>query len=566
VVRETGDLEFDYEAAARAILGFRFDAVSSVVLEVTGIHHQDERAVLGDALDSVFQDGGFVGPSDLSDAGQIDVQYGSRYYGATLDYRRDLGSVDGIEISVPMGAAAALIEEGFSLTNPGSGLPASVGRYDVDTSNRLFGVTLGADAVYRVPGINSLGLSLSGRFGIFGNYAQQDTRVIDDGAVVFEDTEDGLGVSTSIAGSAELIWQPTRNIEIAVGYEAMQVSGLALAPAQIAVSDAVGSYSRLRNDGSVLYHGVSARARYLVCGRFCVEPPRQRRPGGTWSSYASVESLFMARDVPNVLIATGPALLGTDDLNLGYRPAARVTAGMRRLGTSFEGAYGYFGSHQSNASLTAPGLVQPLFADGTFLTVEDFVDADTHQIDYDTNLHSIEISVRRHFGNWRGVNIGGIAGPRYLALDEGFTLTSYDSGGGVGRYRILADNEMFGGQLGVTFEKPMGPLSFAAQAKGGLYFNYAEQNTLVTNGGVLEISASQEVEHTSSVFEAGFSIGYNPNAHFGISAGYEAMHLGGVALAPAQMATINAAGAFSDINHSGSALYHGAKLKAILRF
>ena len=89
-----------------------------------------------------------------------------------------------------------------------------------------------------------------------------------------------------------------------------------------------------------------------------------------------------------------------------------------------------------------PGRSDATFPVTAFIDIDDFFDADAQLINYDANLHGLELNLRRHFGNWNGFNIGGIAGARYMALDEQFGLTSFAPNGDVGVYRIETENEL----------------------------------------------------------------------------------------------------------------------------
>ena len=156
------------------------------------------------------------------------------------------------------------VPEKFSLLSWDDSAPISCdcGNYDIKTTNQLFGVQLGGVGTYRFG--QSFDLGLRFKAGLFANRAKQSTNFNSDNEPGEAGSDELLKTSksrTTAAGVADAglfaTWNFNRNIALTAGYQILYVAGLALAPEQLASSNARGAFSQLDTSGSAFYHGPS---------------------------------------------------------------------------------------------------------------------------------------------------------------------------------------------------------------------------------------------------------------------------------------------------------------------
>lgn len=98
-------------------------------------------------------------------------------------------------------------------------LGGNIGSYDIDTSNHLIGLQVGVDSGTQItPGF---GLGLKAKTGLLVNFGNQNSRFINDGAVVsvYEADESRVGVSpmVDLTGAAKL--DLGSNLTLQAGYQ-----------------------------------------------------------------------------------------------------------------------------------------------------------------------------------------------------------------------------------------------------------------------------------------------------------------------------------------------------------
>ena len=226
-------------------------------------------------------------------------------------------------------------------------------------------------------------------------------------------------------------------------------------------------------------------------------------------------------------------------------------------------------------------------APGGFFQTQDF----TYQAmewDYATKLYNAELNVQQNLSG----RITLLAGLRWLQLSENLQgrLTPTDRIQPLWKYNpnnnlldvaqienlpgapvtgefppfwnTSTTNDLYGLQIGAKgdfFEH--GDLSIDGQIKVGGYFNNAEESTGVSIFKIVRPSSASTTQ-AAFVGEAGLQGKYQITKKLTLKAGYEALWLNGVALAPEQIqetyttapATVNALG----INSSSSVLFYGA--------
>ncbi len=137
------------------------------------------------------------------------------------------------------------------------------GRYNVRTSNHLYGAQMGGR--YRQT-YGRFGWDTTGTAGLFGNDAQQTQTVTDFPNVALRDITSNRS-SVAFVGDANLsgLYRLSNVWNLRAGYNVMWIQGVALAPDQLNFNfaDAQGG-SHLNNTGGMLLHGVNfgVEARY----------------------------------------------------------------------------------------------------------------------------------------------------------------------------------------------------------------------------------------------------------------------------------------------------------------
>ena len=131
-----------------------------------------------------------------------------------------------------------------------------------------------------------------------------------------------------------------------------------------------------------------------------------------------------------------------------------------------------------------------------------------------------------------------LAGVRYIRLQESLGVRGFTPAGSF----IESDdwdsrNSMLGGQLGMRvdfldfFGHTAGPWLFDGHVRGGVFHNEIT-NDMSRSGTQLFHARNTD---TAYVVQGGANIGYRFSPNVAITAGYEAMWLSGVALAPNQV-------------------------------
>ncbi len=203
--------------------------------------------------------------------------------------------------------------------------------------------------------------------------------------------------------------------------------------------------------------------------------------------YASAEALGLQLDngaggnTPVVIDSlTDAPLLSTGDVNYPMAVGPRLTLG-RTIGECHAFEMVYFGLQQWDTSRTVTGDNDLTIPGALGLASLDFFNVDRLTVSNRASLNNVEANL------WRRVGGGPfclMAGFRYFDLDERFVIRGADSDTGASRYRIGAQNDLFGGQLGGRYRRCFGPGSlfgFEAVGKAGVFGNAAGTSQVVTD-------------------------------------------------------------------------------------
>jgi hypothetical protein len=273
---------------------------------------------------------------------------------------------------------------------------------------------------------------------------------------------------------------------------------------------------------------------------------RQPCCGPRWTASADVIILERIGSFNQTLVATEPATVPVKDLY--NTPGAEVLnandlhpgfSGGPRLGLIHHGGADgdlevlYFQIDGWNAARSIgpdPNDWLVMKAPGGFAQGQDNKGTQMMAWDYTSRLYNAEVNVR--WNPWPRVTV--LAGFRWLNLSEELqgnlppqrTVPFWDT---------QTKNNLYGFQIGAEgklFER--GRFSIGCTGKAGLFDNHAEETTSVSIYRVL-FGDSAQTDGAAFVGETGVQCKYQVTQRLSLRAGYEALWLQGMALAPAQI-------------------------------
>lgn len=299
--------------------------------------------------------------------------------------------------------------------------------------------------------------------------------------------------------------------------------------------------------------------------------------------YWAADALFLCRsanrDIKIVEMGTGTpprgqraALLTTDDLD--YDPAwgPRLTLG-RQVSDTRRFEITYFGFHHWVATGSFDGINGPGFAfnniDVPFDAniTSDFDGGQFVQATYASEIQSVEANLLTDTRWDLNQSVGWpwyyyvdfLGGFRYIRLSEEFDLRSTDAND-TSNYLIDANNDMFGGQIGILAGTYFSPLwSWNFTGKIGILANMAEQDTLMRDDDntVLMRDFRTKGDELAFFTEMNVGVAYDLRPNLAVTAGYMLLWIDGVALAPEQLDFSTTPTSGSRLNQNGDILIHG---------
>ncbi len=250
----------------------------------------------------------------------------------------------------------------------------------------------------------------------------------------------------------------------------------------------------------------------------------------------------------------GTEIFNTGEFNFSTRWGPRISL-IHCLNDRHSFEVGYFSiddwdsvaTRSGNIAVQFPSFAHPSLPPGPFGTVN---------FAYSSQLRSFEANVRRvSHACW----LTWIAGFRYLELDEDFGAV-FNTGGGTSHYSINTSNHLSGFQLGAeTYLWQRGALRLDGWFKMALLFNSASQFTFedvaAIGGGAATASARRDL--TGFLGELGVSATYQLSCRLALRAGYQALWLDRVALAPEQLDNTNPSIPMATVDLNGDLFLHG---------
>ncbi len=284
------DLDYNYDPGLQATVGMRLGDSLGVEFTYFGVFDGSASAVAVTPNPAAFLTfGGNLVGNAFVDMDRVDVTYSSWINSFAVNFPCCSGceecgcgedccdegcTISGVSRGSNVGSQSMTWFSGFRYLDLGEELNMSTqrlvlgpepehGRYDVRTSNHLYGAQLGGR--YRRT-YGRFGWDTTGTAGIFGNDAQQTQTVTDFPNVPLRNiTSNSSGVA--FVGDANLsgIYRLSDVWNLRAGYNVMWIKGVALAPDQLNFNfaDPQGG-SQMDNDGGMLLHGVNfgIEARY----------------------------------------------------------------------------------------------------------------------------------------------------------------------------------------------------------------------------------------------------------------------------------------------------------------
>jgi opacity protein-like surface antigen len=176
------------------------------------------------------------------------------------------------------------------------------------------------------------------------------------------------------------------------------------------------------------------------------------------------------------------------------------------------------------------------------------------EFDYSSQLYNAEFNVR-----WNPCcRVSMLAGFRWIELrenlDGAFAPATLDT-----FWNTDTKNNLYGFQIGADGKIwDCGCFSLDGLLKAGVFGNHAEQTSSAGTVDNLQGVFSASTTHTAFLGEVGLQCKYQVTCNLTLRAGYEAIWLQGVALAPAQIQESNVTTGEFGINSNSGVFYHGA--------
>lgn len=255
----------------------------------------------------------------------------------------------------------------------------------------------------------------------------------------------------------------------------------------------------------------------------------------------------------------GPMVLDSGHLQPEFDAGGKFTIGRRifdcyRLEGTYLGSYDW----EDFAIVTGAGDLS------TFLS--DFSDPPTPGLDNNTavsiamqsSLESGEINLRYWANMPPGpFDVSYLVGVRYLRIREQFNFFG-ESAAATNDLQFNTDNEMIGVQIGIAgaFLKTT-RFWMDVDLKGGMYNNHITTASSLIQDGVETANLGDEVDRTTWVGDFSVVGNWQMTPQWTFRLGYQAMFIGGLALAQEQ----NVGPLFTNVpgptNHGGELCYHG---------
>jgi hypothetical protein len=233
------------------------------------------------------------------------------------------------------------------------------------------------------------------------------------------------------------------------------------------------------------------------------------------------------------------------DLTLGYRPTPKDAWEIT-----------YFGLIDWNESQTVSSNgANDLHLPKELGMLAAFIDASSVDVDYTSRINDAEINYL-----WKpesGSNLMFLAGVRYFNVDERLEILATQLGIGSNFYDVHTINNLWGAQTGARYRVCGVHWGWQIDGKVGAYGNNVTEEQSISGTLVRSPNVSRNADNWAFVGQLDATITYNLGRYWELIAGYNALWVDGVALAPDQLDFTNTPTSGTSLNHNGSLFMHG---------
>lgn len=325
-----------------------------------------------------------------------------------------------------------------------------------------------------------------------------------------------------------------------------------------------------------------------VLALFCAMPSAyaaDQSAGADPQWYADINAIWLQRDQGSKVVLVEnrnganqvTSSLTTHSIRYRFRPGGELRIG-RRYDAHNSVEVAFFALQKWNASAgVVPGATTPSSPASVGITQANMPTISRIDTRFSSQLYSGEINMRHTLDSDKTSLVGGL---RYLQLPDNLTIQAV--GGGVtDTTTIAARNQLVGLQVGAEHEVDFGGGGLSLSAKGGLFLNMSKQSIFETtnapaptflNGTLINYAGRQN--GLASMLEVGVRLHFTVNAHVSLQAGYRLMAIGGLALAPEQIALLGNAANYpvratngsAGTNHNGTMFLQGLQAGMTIRW
>ena len=188
-------------------------------------------------------------------------------------------------------------------------------------------------------------------------------------------------------------------------------------------------------------------------------------------------------------------------------------------------------------------------------------------VTYSSEIHSAEFNYIWHERGCECNNLAFLVGFRYFHLDEDLDITSSVLGTGTSFYNTRTENDLYGAQLGLRWKRCCPKWGIEAYGKAGAYGNSIVDRQVVAN---IDETPIRDVDFGHGRFsflgELGLTVSYKLCDCMQVIAGYNAVFVNGLALAPDQLDFTNTPTSGQILDSDGHLFLHGGHAGIAVRW
>ena len=251
----TGDFNFDWESGPRITLGYRPTKIDAWEITYFGLNSWDDKhSLTGTGSLSLPGDLGTAAGLNFSGADSLNVTYSSEIHSAEFNYIWHECGCQCETLSFLAGVRYFHLDEELNIDSTVTGVGSSF--YDTRTDNDLYGLQIG---LRWKRCCHKFGFEAVGKAGAFGDSIVDRQVVSNDDDTPIRSVDFGQG-HFAFVGELGLTasYHFCDCLEAMVGYNAIFVDGVALAPDQLDFTNTPTSGTMLDRSGRVFLQGAHA--------------------------------------------------------------------------------------------------------------------------------------------------------------------------------------------------------------------------------------------------------------------------------------------------------------------